>query len=192
MDNDTNKKTRLRPLAVLVIALVSVASGCVAKGEPVKPTPPLTTPADFALRYEWQAGSMPPPYHYEYSIRLGPGPAGEITFWPDYPWDGTPVWTESFTLAEESLPDLHALIAGAGVFTRQWRERDDAAVGGSLERMQVTADGRTVSIPSQLAPDDAAAIEAVYAAVRGMVPKDIWDRLMARRDEYERNYSPPE
>ena len=25
-----------------------------------------TRPADFAVRYEWYAGSMPPPYHYEY------------------------------------------------------------------------------------------------------------------------------
>src|SRR5690554_3169233 len=66
---------------------------------PSMPSEPVTNPAvpaDFQIEYEWHEGSLPPPYHYEYTIRIGPGAQGEIVFLPDYPSDDTPVWTEPF------------------------------------------------------------------------------------------------
>ena len=65
-------------------------------------------PEDFTLQYDWCAGSMPPPYHYEYTIRIGPDLQGEIVFHPDYPGLGAPEWIESFDVAEESLDVLES------------------------------------------------------------------------------------
>ena len=69
------------------------------------------TPKDLTLQYDWGAGSMPPPYHYEYTIRIGPGLQGEIVFYPDYPGQGTPVWTEPFDADQEALDALYALVS---------------------------------------------------------------------------------
>lgn len=67
--------------------------------------------ANFALRYHWQAGSMPPPAHYEYTIHLAPNGEGEITFYPDYPQHNPPVWSGRFApairVASQGSPKIH-------------------------------------------------------------------------------------
>src|SRR5687768_17207155 len=42
-------------------------------------------PADLRVEYDWRAGTMPPPHHYEYTVSIGPGTQGKVVFWPDYP-----------------------------------------------------------------------------------------------------------
>ena len=51
------RRLTLLPLALLACSLFG------PKG------PDMTTrPADFSALYHWSEGSLPPPYHYEYSI----------------------------------------------------------------------------------------------------------------------------
>jgi hypothetical protein len=142
-------------------------------------------PRDFTLQYDWCAGSMPPPYHYEYTIRIGPGPQGEIVFYPDYPGQGTPVWMESFDVAEEPLDTLYALVAER-MLDREWVEIHDRAVGGSLEWMSGTVDGRRFQVPSRVKEEEA--LKPVYAAVKALVPDAIWAKLRTQREQYERDY----
>jgi hypothetical protein len=140
---------------------------------------------DFALQYDWCAGSMPPPYHYEYTIHIGPGPVGGIVFHPDYPGQGTPVWTEPFEVADEALDALRGLVAER-VLGREWVKVEDGLVGGSLEWMSGTVDGEAFRVPTQI--EEPEAVEPVYAAIKELVPQDVWDSLMARREQYEREY----
>ncbi|HUT36408.1 MAG TPA: hypothetical protein VNE39_23175 [Planctomycetota bacterium] len=51
-------------------------------------------PADFGFRYDWREGSLPPPYHYEYTISVSPEGEGTIVFRPDYPEHDVPAWEE--------------------------------------------------------------------------------------------------
>ena len=139
-------------------------------------------PSDLALRYIWQAGSMPPPYHDEYEIRIGPGPAGEVVYVPDYPQHNPPTWREPFPVTAEALARLYALLEEAGLFQRAWRRRERGATGGELAWLEVTAGGRTVKVPAQLAARDAEALAPVYAAVRALVPAALWQALEARRE----------
>jgi len=148
-----------------------------------------TPPADLALRYEWREGSVPPPYHYEYTVRLGPGGQGEVVFRPDYAQHDPPVWTEAFSVPGEALAGLYALLAEAGVFTRRWRRSPRLPIGGSTAWLEATAGGRTVTVPAGLAQSQAAAIGAVYEAIRGLVPGAIWAKLLARRDDYRRAHA---
>ena len=132
---------------------------------------------------------MPPPHHYEYTITIGPDLHGEIVFLPDYPSDETPVWTEGFDLSDDALAGLHSLIVEAGVFSTDWREMDDPPVGGKLEWMKATASGTDVLVPSTLVAEQAEAIAPVYEAMRSLVPKSVRDKLMARQEQYQRDYS---
>ena len=147
-------------------------------------------PDDFLVRYEWVAGSMPPPYHYEYTILIGAGPQGQIEFRPDYSGDDTPVWTESFIVGDEALEGLYLLMSEQRVFTTEWAEVRDGTVGGSLEWLRCTAGAEDFSIPSRI--EESAAVAAIYEAVKALVPEAVWADLLERREQYERDYTEPE
>ncbi len=140
--------------------------------------------ADMTLRYHWENGSVAPPYHYEYDIRVSPTTDAQIVFSPDYAGKNTPVWTEKFAITRQQLSDLTAMIDKKQVMTKQWPPSREPQVGGGTESLEVTTRGKTVKIPSQLEMADAAVLRDLYAAIRALVPKTIWDNLMARRDAY--------
>jgi hypothetical protein len=143
------------------------------------------TAKDLTIEYDWCEGSVPPPYHYEYTIRIDAGPVGEVVFYPDYPGQGTPVWTEPFDVSEEALDRLCALVAER-VLGKEWVEVRDETVGGSLEWFKGTANGESFRVPSRIAEPEA--IAPVYAAIKALVPDAIWTRLMKQREQYERDY----
>ena len=128
---------------------------------------------------------MPPPYHYEYTIRIGPGLQGEVIFYPDYPGQDTPVWTEPFEVSEAVLEALYGLVS-EHVLGRELAKMEDGPVGGSLEWMSGTVDGEPLRVPAQV--EDSERVAPVYAAIKELVPRDIWDSLLARREQYERDY----
>jgi hypothetical protein len=148
-------------------------------------TPPADSPPDFALRYEWREGSVPPPYHYEYAIRLGPGAKGEVLFYPGYPQHNPPVWREDFAVSAEALAAVYQLIGRQGVFRRAWRQPERYTVGGSHSWLQVTVHGQTVTVPAVLAPEQAEAIAPVYEAIRALVGEELWRSLMARFEAFQ-------
>lgn len=143
-------------------------------------------PSDFSLKYEWCEGSVPPPYHYEYTIRVGPGLRGQIVFLPGYPQHGPPAWTEDFQVTEAAVARLYELLAAAAVLERSWKRRAHAPVGGSLEWLEVTADGQTVSVPSMA--EQAELLEEAYTAVKALVPERLWTKLLAQRQQYEQAF----
>jgi hypothetical protein len=175
------------PFIVFAVAvLLSLSSGCTA----LNPTPnPLDTrPPDFNLVYEWQEGSLPPPYHYEYTITIEPDGQGQIVMIPDYASDTTPEWSETFTVAPAVLDPFYRLLIDKGLFTQRWQAQSDPPVGGSSDSLQVTAHGRQFSIPSFVSAAQAAAAEDIATAVRTLVPQDLWDKLNAQREQYVREY----
>ncbi len=147
---------------------------------------PSQRPIDLSLRYAWNAGAMPPPNHYEYIIEMGPGPRGEITFYPDYSGEGVPEWRETFAVTDQELDRLYGLMVDARVLSRRWAPMRDRPVGGDTDWMDVTANGETVRIPAL--PEGGEALEPVYGAIRDLVPTEIWERLRAQRQEYEDDY----
>ncbi len=153
-----------------------------------RPEVDTSPPPDFALRYEWQAGSLPPPHHYEYAIHAGPGAQGRIVFRPDYAQHNPPAWTEPLPVTEETLAGLYRLLQESAAFTRAWRRPAEVPIGGSYDWLEVTAGGRVVRVPGQLEAEDAAAIEPVYQAMRELVPQALWARLMAQREAFVQAY----
>lgn len=148
----------------------------------------ISVPADLALRYEWRAASMPPPHHYEYSIRIGPGAQGEIILLPDYAQHNPPVWSEPFAVSCEALSGLYAMLQGIGALTRAWRQPERRPVGDSYAWLEIAAGGKTARVPDHLVPEDAAAVVPVYETLRRLVPEALWADLMARREAYIEAY----
>src|SRR5581483_4503008 len=106
-------------LGIFCIVLSALSLGCSI----TTPTPPSTAvpflrrtrPDDFALEYRWREASLPPPYHYEYTITIKPTGHGEIVMIPDYPnvmvphypVQTIPRWTETFALQSKQLDQLY-------------------------------------------------------------------------------------
>lgn len=144
-------------------------------------------PPDFHLEYEWSEGSLPPPEHYEYTIQVGPGTAGEIVFVPDYAMHDPPVWTKSFVVDEQSLDALYAQILERGLFEKSWPRRQDPPVGGSLEWLEVAAAGKSTRVPALA--EGAETLQEIYRAIRSLVPEEIWSRLRQQQEQYQKEFA---
>jgi hypothetical protein len=135
----------------------------------------MARPDDFCVLYEWHAGSMPPPYHYEYVIRVEADLRGELVFSPDYPRYDPKMWTKTFTVDEGIVDRLHELMVEKGLFREDCTRMEHAPVGGTLEWLEVTADGKSIKVPPDIG--DPAEVTQIYAAVRSVVPAGIWAEL---------------
>lgn len=142
-------------------------------------------PADFSLRYDWREGSLPPPYHYEYTITLAADGSGMMTMIPNYPGPDVPVWEEPFTMAPAEVDRLHDLMIAQGLLSERWSERDEPPIGGSHAYLEVTRDGTTITIPAFPPDRQAERAAAIFAAVEAIVPQPIRADLERRRAEYE-------
>jgi NitT/TauT family transport system substrate-binding protein len=145
-------------------------------------------PADFSFRYTWSAGSMPPPYHYEYTIEIGPGTEGKITFLAGYAGMDAPQWVETFRVEDEDADRLYALVAEKKLMEKKWRTQEAPPVGGSSYWAQITSNGRQADIPSHLESGDEAVVADVYEDMRALVPKSVWDDLMDRYNRYQKEF----
>lgn len=171
---------------LLALAGSSLACASLSGGS----SAPETRPADFSVRYDWWEGSLPPPYHYQFSVTIAPDGTGQVTYTPDYPSTDTPTWVETFALDEAQLDALYAQLRDLGVFATTWREAVDIPVGGSSSVLVITVEGASITVPAfpERAVEQAdAAKSAVYAAV----PAEIWDRLSAQRDQYVQEHETP-
>ncbi|HTP07764.1 MAG TPA: hypothetical protein VMP08_05910, partial [Anaerolineae bacterium] len=142
-------------LTITAALLLFAVAGCTA----VTPTPNpfITRPTDFNLVYEWQEGSLPPPYHYEYTITIDPAGQGQLVMVPDYAFNDPPQWTEAFTLTPALLDQFYQYLFDKGLFDQHWQAQEQPPVGGSYDSLHVTAHGQQITIPSFVIPTQASA-----------------------------------
>jgi hypothetical protein len=182
---------RLARFARVFALLAALLSGlaCALFSPPAAPTPtptlfPNERPADFTVEYYWAEGSLPPPYHYEYTISVAADGAVTLTYIPDYPSADAPVWTETLTLTPAELDALYANLATYGLFSTAWQAQDSPPVGGSSDTLTATAGGVTLKVPAYVVPAQAADESALAATMQAIIPDDVWARLAAQRDDY--------
>ena len=173
-------------LGILLIWVFSGLIGC-PTGKPAR-NPMDRRPDDFAVLYEWQEGSLPPPYYYEYRINLQPSGNGEVTMIPDYPSERVPVWTETFTVQIDTLDELYRMMIARGLLTKDWQTQSLPSVGGSREFMTVMAHRKRIAIPARVIHEQESQVGAMYSALRTLVPKAIWDKLNTQRGQYVKEH----
>lgn len=135
--------------------------------------------------YTWQEGTVPPPHYYEYTLVLGPGPSGQITYRPGYAFEEPPAWTEAFDVAPDAWARLTNMIQ-AGLPPEPTLSGDDREpVGGSTHRLRVEMEEKTVERVDHGAPE--ASLAKVIAAVRDVLPAAIWHDLRDRHTHYRKS-----
>jgi hypothetical protein len=145
-------------------------------------------PNELSIHYYWQEGSLPPPYYYQFNIRVGPNLSGVIELQPDYDFNSPPIWHESFTLDEQTAKKLLELLEQTKAFQTKWQETVEPTVGGSLESAEIAYCGQHIRISNQAAPEQAKIASQIFEAVRAVAPTRIWNDLMVRRQEYIKTY----
>lgn len=148
-------------------------------------------PDGLQIHYEWREGTVPPPYHYEYSIDIIASGEGKLRYVPDYPSERAPVWTESFTVDSNSLQQLCSTMAAEGLWTEDWQPMGIPMLGGSSESAKVKGNQKTVTIPSFPAGRQKAQAKAICEAIKSLVPQSIWSRLEAERQKYMEDHARP-
>ncbi|MEP6690360.1 MAG: hypothetical protein ABJD07_04340 [Gemmatimonadaceae bacterium] len=138
---------------------------------------------DFSVQYEWRAAPLPPPHHWQYTIRIGVGGDSELVVVPDYPSASTPVWSERFTLAREHMEWLYRTMLERGLLSGGWHAAE-IPVGGGAEWMTVHGGGIVVEIPAYVESGRAEAAAAMCGAVKALVPRELWQRMDGARQQY--------
>ena len=142
-------------------------------------------PADFALRYTWRAGSMPPPHHYRVSAQIQPDGSGTASMTPDYSGGDTPTWTLPFQLDAQALDDLYTVLRVEGLFSTDWQEPErPPRIGGNLWSIVATASGQEVTVKNLMASPDGERPNALRETVWEAVPEGLRAELATRRSAY--------
>ena len=136
---------------VFTLALVVIAADPGAATTPT-PSPLSACPPDFQIVYRWREGSLPPPYHYEYTIFVSPGYKGEITMIPDYAFRKPPTWTERFTVTQSEVSHIYESIVNMGLLSKNWRASSSPLVGGASCSLDIIARGHRVTVPVSQIP----------------------------------------
>ncbi len=163
------------------IFLVLFLSGCSLLNNPNG------RPQDLEIHYQWFQGSLPRPYHYEYSIAIHPSGYCEIIYSPDYPFDGVPKWKEEFFIDSIDLDNLYNLMKNNHLLDVVWTTPEKPPVGSAYETLEVIFDSRKIIFPEYIERSENTFEKNISSAIRSLVPEDLWHKLEGKRDQY-RNY----
>ena len=145
-------------------------------------------PEDFWVELHWRAGSLPPPLHYESTITITSSGQSKMVLTPDYRRAGVPEWTEQFHVEEPNVRNLYRVMVENGLFTHRWRKMATGPTGGGYRRLVVIASGKRFMVEDYVVSEHRASARVMYAAVQALVPKNLWEQLEARREQYIEEY----
>lgn len=147
-------------------------------------------PDDFSISYQYNSGSVPPPYYYEYTITMTPAGQGEIQLVPDHAAESVPQWTETFELDDQTIDELYSLLVSEGAFSNNWQEASPPRLGAPSEVVQITAQGQQMQIPAQVAGEQNRTKDKLTKAIKALVPESVWQSLKNRHTQYSKEHYP--
>jgi len=130
-------------------------------------------PEDFSFEYQWQMGSVPPPYYYEYSVKVDTNGSGVVELLPDYPMHHPVPRTVEINVGHSTLECLYMEMTKVELFEKECRVVDSDWVGGSLSSLVVRAWGKEYKVPSFISSADTRRLEPLFLAIRGLIPSQI-------------------
>jgi hypothetical protein len=146
-------------------------------------------PKDFSLVLEWDTGALPPEYHYQYTITIGPGPQGEFIYHPGYEENPSLEWITKFEVDESDLQSLYTNLKDNNILRNRW-ESSQPLLGGQGTRIIIDALGQQYVVPSisEVNPKDRDLIEQTIELIRAFVPEHIWSEMERRQAAYESSF----
>jgi hypothetical protein len=134
-------------------------------------------PEDFAFRFRWQMGSVPPPYYYEYTITVTADGTGSIELLPDYPQNHPQKRNSTLRLTKTILTNLFEEMQSAGLFEKISLEVESNWTGGSQATLDVHAWDKDFHIPYSISSIDAQRMEPVFLAIQELIPSQLLNGL---------------
>lgn len=143
---------------------------------------------DLTLTYQYDNGSLPPPHHFEYSVHISTGLAGNLLFQPDYGDEGSCSWVEHFVVTTEQLDSLYRAMLRHKMLRTRWKLQLRPIVGGSHSWLRFAVSGKDYQVPAELVPTQRESVQEVYEMVRNLVPQPVWDQMWLRYDQYKKDH----
>jgi hypothetical protein len=134
-------------------------------------------PDDFSFTYRWKLGSVPPPYYYEYTIRVKEDGTGDIELLPDYPEHHPQKRTAPMRLNKTTLKFLFEEMQSAGLFEKACAEVESNWIGGSQASLDVRAWGKDFHVPFSISSADTRRLEPVFLAIQELIPPHLLNGL---------------
>jgi hypothetical protein len=138
----------------------------------------------FEIVYHWTEGSVPPPYHYEFSIKIQEDRTGIVSYRPDYDLKDVPVWNRYFTIPQELYSRLYDLLVSSEFSSYVWKQGLEIYVGGSQEWCDGIIENHVFHIPTGLTREDVDKARPLYLLFMQLGPEEMWDDLEQMRKEY--------
>lgn len=136
-----------------------------------------TYPDDFSFTYRWKMGSVPPPYYYEYTIRVNNDGSGDVSLLPDYPENHPQKRSASLRLNKSTLVFLFEEMQSAGLFEKEFPEVDSNWFEGSRAALTVQAWGKDFHVPFAISSADNHRLEPVFLAIQELIPPHLLNGL---------------
>ena len=134
------------------------------------------------IRFEWIAGSMPPPHHYEYTIEINCEGTGKIIYIPDYEFPTVPVWEEQFLVGKEGISKINELIKSHKILKTKIKKKENRSIGGSMKYLTIIFEDESINFPPDM--ENHEIIDPVCEVIKGLVPGKIYDTLNEKRHNY--------
>jgi hypothetical protein len=135
-------------------------------------------PEDFSFRFRWQMGNVPPPYYYEYTIRVSADGTGDIELLPDYPQHHPQKRTAPLHLNKTTLVYLFEEMQTASLFEKDCVEVESNWIGGSQAALDIHAWGKDFHVPYSVSSADAHRLEPVFQAIQELIPSQLLNGLL--------------
>jgi len=166
--------------AIIILSFVFLSS---CAGMPDK------YPHDFGLVLEWDTGALPPEYHYQYTVTIGPGPQGEFTYHPGYEENAPLAWITPLYVTETDLQSLYTFLNDNNVLRNRW-DSGQPLLGGQSTRIIINALGQQFVVPSisEVSQKERDLVEKTIESIRARVSESIWSEMERRQAEYESSF----
>lgn len=178
---------KLNPTCSFVFVVAAIVGCAIGSGFAA---PNENRPDDFSILYEVKSGSVPAPYYNEVTISIPSSGQGTITLTPDYPADSVPKWAESFDLDAQKLDQLYSLLVTEQALALNWREPSPPKLGAPSKMIRITANGKQMEIPPQVAGEQYKAKKKITEAINALVPESLWKNLKERHVAYAKEHYP--
>ena len=150
---------------------------------------PNNYPADFSLVLDWDTGALPPEYHYQYTVTIGPGPQGEFSYHPGCEENASLAWITPFDVTDTDLQSLFAYLKENNILRNRW-ESGQPLLGGQGTRIIIDAFGQRYVIPSisEVSTKERELVEQTIELIRTYVPETIWTEMEQQQTDYESSF----
>jgi hypothetical protein len=146
------------------------------------------------LEYYYNVGSLPPPYHYSYTIKISSYGNGELVYIGGYESTEKNTSKHSFDLSKKKLKILKDIVRESDVLNLDINTRPNEEIpdGGHSESLNIFGFSKEndasesillKSIPSYPELKYETMLDNLYKVIQNTVPEEIWKEVNIKREK---------